>query len=455
MSRLKVRTKMFILAGLMVFGIIVMSIFSGLALDAVSNDTIQAMMSVVKNAVSQQKLAEQQADMAHTLSSNTIFIAALGGVFAVLSAAMAFVISRNIIKPLREAGRLIMAMSDGDFSQEIPAKLRKRKDDFGVLANQLETMRQNVAALVGDVKEASGAIEHSMTGVNQSTVDLNEAIEGVSATTQELAAGMEETAASAEEVNAMTQEMREVSRRIAEKATEGTKEVVEIFERAETIGNTAKKRQKDAQDIQNQIQGSLTKALENAKVVKEIETLSAAIMDIAEETNLLALNAAIEAARAGEAGRGFAVVADQITKLAEQSKDTVEKIQSVTSAVTDSVGQLSADSEDLLKFVKGDVADTLVMFGDSMDRYGKDAEYMNTLIVEFDAAASEVMKSVEGVMQAMNEISGASQEGAKGTSDIAERASEVMEKSGQVAREVQSMDELATRMVKELEKFRV
>ncbi|MBP3543169.1 MAG: methyl-accepting chemotaxis protein [Lachnospiraceae bacterium] len=455
MSRLKVRTKMFILAGLMVFGIIVMSIFSGLALEAVSNDTIQAMMSVVKNAVSQQKLAEQQADMAHTLSTNTIFIAALGGVFAVLSAVMAFVISRNIIKPLREAGRLIMAMSDGDFSQEIPAKLRKRRDDFGVLANQLETMRQNVAVLVGDVKEASSAIEHSMTDVNQSTVDLNEAIEGVSATTQELAAGMEETAASAEEVNAMTQEMREVSRRIAEKATEGTKEVAEIFERAETIGNTAKKRQKDAQDIQNQIQGSLTKALENAKVVKEIETLSAAIMDIAEETNLLALNAAIEAARAGEAGRGFAVVADQITKLAEQSKDTVEKIQSVTSAVTDSVGQLSADSEDLLKFVKGDVADTLVMFGDSMDRYGKDAEYMNTLIVEFDAAASEVMKSVEGVMQAMNEISGASQEGAKGTSDIAERASEVMEKSGQVAREVQSMDELATRMVKELEKFRV
>ncbi len=455
MSRLKVRTKMFILAGLMVFGIIVMSIFSGLALDAVSNDTIQAMMSVVKNAVSQQKLAEQQADMAHTLSSNTTFIASLGGVFAVLSAVMALVISRNIIKPLREAGRLIMAMSDGDFSQEIPAKLRKRRDDFGVLANQLETMRQNVAALVGDVKEASSAIEHSMTDVNQSTVDLNEAIEGVSATTQELAAGMEETAASAEEVNAMTQEMREVSRRIAEKATEGTKEVAEIFERAETIGNTAKKRQKDAQDIQNQIQGSLTKALENAKVVKEIETLSAAIMDIAEETNLLALNAAIEAARAGEAGRGFAVVADQITKLAEQSKDTVEKIQSVTSAVTDSVGQLASDSEDLLKFVKGDVADTLEIFGDSMDRYGKDAEYMNTLIVEFDAAASEVMKSVEGVMQAMNEISGASQEGAKGTSDIAERASEVMEKSGQVAREVQSMDELATRMVKELEKFRV
>lgn len=455
MSRLKVRTKMFILAGIMVFGIIIMSIFSGLALEAVSNDTIEAMMSVVKNAVSQQKLAEQQADMAHTLSSNTTFIAALGGVFAVVSAVMAFVISKNIIAPLRAAGKAIMAMSDGDFSQEIPAKLRKRKDDFGVLANQLENMRQNVAVLVADVKEASGAIENSMADVNQNTAVLNEAIEGVSATTQELAAGMEETAASAEEVNAMTQEMREASRRITVKATEGTKEVAEIFERAESIGNTAKKKQREAQEIQNQIQGSLTKALENAKVVKEIETLSAAIMDIAEETNLLALNAAIEAARAGEAGRGFAVVADQITKLAEQSKDTVEKIQSVTFAVTESVGQLSSDSEDLLKFVKTDVADTLVMFGDSMDRYGKDAEYMNTLITEFEETAAELQKSVEGVMQAMNEISGASQEGAKGTSDIAERASEVMEKSGEVTREVQNMDELATRMVKELEKFRV
>ena len=80
------------------------------------------------------------------------------------------------------------------------------------------------------------------------------------------------------------------------------------------------------------------KTTEKAKNTHEIINI---IQNISSQTNLLGLNASIEAARAGEYGRGFSVVAEEIRKLSDTSKDSIEKIGSIISDISDSVTNIN------------------------------------------------------------------------------------------------------------------
>ena len=90
---------------------------------------------------------------------------------------------------------------------------------------------------------------------------------------------------------------------------------------------------------------------ENQKGLNE-EEFTGLIRDIAKQTRLLGLNASIEAARAGTAGAGFAVVSEEIGKLADSSRETVDKIQEFTDRIGESVNETVAKGEATSKIVE-------------------------------------------------------------------------------------------------------
>ena len=63
---------------------------------------------------------------------------------------------------------------------------------------------------------------------------------------------------------------------------------------------------------------------------------------VAKNTRILGFNAGIEAARSGEFGRGFSVVAKEITKLADQSADSVNEIRQHIAQLNEKVDEVAS-----------------------------------------------------------------------------------------------------------------
>ena len=386
-------------------------------------------------------------------SNSRMAIIGIAVVMEVILILVLTLITVSIVKPLKKSLTHIDEIAQGDFSKEFEQDLLKRKDDFGQLADSLEKMRSEMKELIGEVKSEALGITGMVQEIDTSIRALDDQIENVSATTEELAAGMEETAASSEEINAMSHEIESAAKSIAERSQDGANEADEIRERAVKIKKDTDENDRRTRSIHEEINESLTKALEDIKVVDQINVLAKSIMDITGQTNLLALNASIEAARAGEAGKGFAVVADEIRVLAEQSKAAVAHIQEVTGNVTAAVENLANDAERLLEFVGNDVVESLGGFAEMANSYNSDAANVDSLVTDFSASSEQLLASINGVMDAISDVSKTATEGATGTTDIAEKVGNVVQEAEAIKQKAETTYHSAEKLQKNVERF--
>lgn len=364
-------------------------------------------------------------------------------------------IASDITKTLKKVGNDIEVMASGDFTQTIDGKYLTRKDDFGQLSNRLNEMRTAMQTLIGKVKSEAGDIDSGVTSINQSISSLNDEIEDVSATTEQLAASMEETAATATEINTISQEIEEAAKGMAVRAQDGAEQAEQIHIRASDAKTQATDNRRETNAMLTEIRDRLEHALEEAKVVDQIGVLAESIMSITGQTNLLALNASIEAARAGEAGQGFAVVADEIRALAEQSKNAVTNIQTVTERVNAAVGNLTDDSNRLLDFVNNNVVHSLDLFEEMADAYNEDATNVNDLVSDFSAISEELLASISGVIEAIAGITSAANEGAQGTTNIAMKTVSIVDGSANVLENARGAGRSASALEENISQFTV
>ncbi|MBR3601558.1 MAG: hypothetical protein IKL49_04465 [Lachnospiraceae bacterium] len=235
----------------------------------------------------------------------------------------------------------------------------------------------------------------------------------------------------------------------------GEKQTIAIHERAETVKEDSEQQIAYTGELHSSICQSLKQTLKDIKIVEQIEVLSSAIMSITSQTNLLALNAFIEAARAGEAGRGFAVVAGEIGNLADQSKDTVAKIQKITKQATEAVTNLSHDSERLLEFVATNVVESYNTFGEAAEKYNQDASNVEKIMTDFSLISSRLLDSIDSTVDSLREVNQVTIQSAEGTKDIAHQTTKVLEVSDMIAKSVEECAVYANRLQTEILTFTI
>lgn len=400
-----------------------------------------------------EKIGSFKGEMKSTLNKTINSYVVLLVLSMALSASIIFIVTSDIVSTLKQLLGYMNQVAEGDFSVDLDCKYVKRRDEFGKLSVAIQNMKNSVNFLLNNVATESRMIDSTVRNVNTEVAELNDHLESISATTQELAASMEETAASSETVVVTSKEIENAATIIAKKSEEGYEESSKIYKRAEETKKKVTSSISKTKEMLDLIQKSLNDAIEKSKVVKEIDILSESIMSITSQTNLLALNAAIEAARAGEAGKGFAVVADEIRQLAEQSKEAVTKIQNVTSDVTASVGNLSESSESLLDFIGSDVTNDYKLFLEVSKQYSDDSMYIEQLVTEFSKTSKSLESSIKNILESIDAISIAANEGAKGTTDIAQKAYDINIKAEKVSSEVDSSRQSAATLSENISKF--
>lgn len=327
----------------------------------------------------------------------------------IISCAVACVVSVLLTKPITALQQELSSITDtiqkgeGDLTRRINVK---SKDELAELGNCINTFIESLQNVIRKIKDSSIELESSREKIAHSITSSNDSATNISAITEELAAGMNLVSDSSSDIADSTNEVMEKTDALVDNIETGKKYVSEMEERANAVRKLVSEKMDSTSAIVSEKNDKLKAAITESQKVDDISRLADEILNIASQTNLLALNASIEAARAGEQGKGFAVVADEIRALAENSQNTANTIQELSSGVISAVNNLQITSDELIEVMNRMLEEDYKKFDEVGADYSKDAEYVLELLSAFTENSQLVKQLMNNTSKGVSNITG-------------------------------------------------
>ncbi|ONN71202.1 histidine kinase [Pseudomonas oryzihabitans] len=320
----------------------------------------------------------------------------------------AWLITRSIVRPLKETLTLVETVAGGDFTQQ---QAVTRKDELGMLQASMQRMTASLRGLIGEMKDG--------------VIQVASAAEQLSAVTEQTSAGVQSQKVETDQIATAMQEMTATTHEVARNAGEAAKSAMDASQQAQQGDQAVTKAVTQIELLAHEMDSTKVAMEALRDQADRIGGVLDVIKAVAEQTNLLALNAAIEAARAGEAGRGFAVVADEVRGLAQRTRASTDEIAQLITGLNQSTDRMAGVLEQNVQLTGSSVGLSREA-GEMLKRITqsvKNIESMNEQIAcaaeQQSSAGEEISRSVTNVRDISDQTAAASEETASSSMELA------------------------------------